>query len=94
MNRILTIVACAFLFVCCYPQAKFYDVEVYDSKNKLILSSEDYIKEEMYYENSYENLIYAQQNESSSKPFSQIFLNLKQGRSTEFLIKENQYFVV
>ena len=32
MNRILTIVACAFLFVCCYPQAKFYDVEVYDSK--------------------------------------------------------------
>lgn len=68
----------------------YYSVEVYNENQELILSEENYIKEEMYYKNNEENYYYS----LSFNTFGQIFTALKNGRITEITIPKDQYFVM
>ncbi len=68
----------------------YYTVEVVDKNGDVVLSQEDYIKEDMYYKKNEENYLIA----LSSETFYEIFLNLQSGTTTEFTIPDNQYFVM
>lgn len=72
----------------------YYNIEVTDQNGNLIVSNEDYIKEEMFYysrgENSLGNHYYAIEYET----FGEIYNNLIQGKTVSFVIPENQLFVM
>lgn len=71
----------------------YYTIEIYDKFGNVILSAENYIKEDMYYYNNiqvYEKILA----DEKYATFSQIFNVLRYGQSTQITIPERQYFVM
>lgn len=69
----------------------YYSIEVSDKNGQVVLTDEDYIKEEMFYVNDYDYNKYYLEN---FPLFYQIYNNLKQNQTTSITIPENSYFIM
>lgn len=68
----------------------YFKIEVTDKNGNVILTDEDYIKEDMYYSYSEESFFMALEYET----FGIIYNNLVENKTTSFIIPENQFFVM